>query len=38
MAKLEYFYQQKGYHTTQLDQKQQEEIKSKVKRTCKNYI
>ena len=38
MAELEYFYQQKSYHTTQLGQKEQEKIKSKVRRICKNYI
>ena len=38
MAELEYFYQRKCHHTTQLGHKEQEEIKRKVRRICKNYI
>ena len=38
MTEFEYFYQQISYHTTHLSHNEQEELKSKVRRICENYI
>ena len=38
MTQFEYFYQQISYHTIHLSHDEQEELKSKVRRICKNYI
>ena len=38
MTEFAYFYQQISYHTTHLSHNEQEELKSKVRRKCENYI
>ena len=38
MTKSEYFYQQIRYCTTHLNYNEQEELKSKVRGICENYI
>ena len=38
MTGFEYFYQQISYDTTHLSYNEQEELKSKVRRICENYI
>ena len=38
MTQFEYFYQQISYHTIHLSHNEQEELKSKVRRICENYI
>ena len=38
MTEFEYFYQQISYHTTHLSYNEQEELKSKVRRICENYM
>ena len=38
ITEFEYFYQQMSYHTTYLSHNDQEELKSKLRRVCENYI
>ena len=38
MTEFEYFYQQINYYTTHLSHNEQEKLKSKIRRICKNYI
>ena len=38
MTEFEYFYQRISYHTTHLSCNEQEELKSKVRGICENYI
>ena len=38
MTEFEYFYQQINYYITHLSHNEQEKLKSKIKRICKNYI
>ena len=38
MTEFEYFYQQKSYHTIHLGHNEQEDLKSKIRKICENYI